>query len=60
MSTLSQVSKFYLIGNNTVLKAGPEKIFGDSREVTGPWITERSSPQWFDQLAGKHKGVNAL
>lgn len=60
LSTLSQVSKFYLIGNNTVLKAGPEQIFGDSMEVTGPWITERSYPQWFDQLAGKQKGVHAF
>lgn len=60
LTTLSQVSKFYLIGNNTVLKAGPEQIFGDSMEVTGPWITERSYPQWFDQLAGKQKGVHAF
>ncbi len=60
LSTLSQVSKFYLIGNNTVIKAGAEQIFGDFLEVTGPWITDRSYPQWFDQLAGKQKGVHAF
>lgn len=60
LSTLSQVSKFYLIGNNTVIKAGAEQIFGDFLEVTGPWITDRAYPQWFDQLAGKQKGVHAF
>lgn len=52
--------KFYLIGKHTVLKAGAEQIFGDGLEVTGPWITDRSYPQWFDQLAGKQKGVHAF
>lgn len=60
LPTLSELSKFYLIGNNTVIKAGAEQIFGDFLEVTGPWITDRAYPQWFDQLAGKQKGVHAF
>lgn len=60
LPTLSELSKFYLIGNNTVIKAGAEQIFGDFLEVTGPWITDRAYPQWFDQLAGNQKGVHAF
>ena len=34
-------------GNNTKIKAGIEKIFGDNITINGTWNVEESYPEWF-------------
>lgn len=41
-----------LQGNDTVLTAPIEQIFGDGVEIAGTWRIDKAYPQWFDALAG--------